>query len=122
MNKPENKQQTELLKRLARVEGQIRGIQKLIQQWRPHALIVGLPTKMDGSKQFTTDLAHAFVRFLSAQTDLPIHVVDERLTTKAARSELFEQGGFKKLKNADVDSYAAKIIVESWMNESWQTD
>ena len=32
MNKPENKQQTELLKRLARVEGQIRGIQKLIQQ------------------------------------------------------------------------------------------
>ncbi|MCP5175442.1 MAG: metal-sensing transcriptional repressor [Moraxellaceae bacterium] len=32
MNKPENKQQTELLKRLARVEGQIRGIQKMIQQ------------------------------------------------------------------------------------------
>ena len=32
MNKPENKQQTELLKRLARVEGQIRGIQKLIQE------------------------------------------------------------------------------------------
>ena len=94
-----------------------RAIEKLIMSWRPHAIIVGLPTKMDGSKQFTTELALAFVRFLGEQTDVPIHTIDERLTTKTARSELFAQGGFKKLKKADVDGYAAKILIESWMNE-----
>lgn len=97
-------------------------VQTLLQQWRPHALIVGIPTKMDGSKQFTTALAHALVRFLKQHTDLPIYTIDERLTTKAARSELFAQGGFKKLKNADVDSYAAKILIESWMNEPHSQD
>jgi putative holliday junction resolvase len=93
-------------------------IKQLLSAWRPQAIIVGIPTKMDGSKQFTTALAYAFVAFLKSQTDVPIHLVDERLTTKSARSELFAQGGFKKLKNADVDGYAAKILIESWINES----
>jgi putative Holliday junction resolvase len=92
-------------------------IKKLLQQWRPDVLIVGMPTHMDGRKQFTTDLALAFIDFLKAHSDLPIYAVDERLTTKIARSELFEQGGFKKLQKADIDGYAAKLIVESWMNE-----
>ena len=92
-------------------------IKKLIQQWRPTVLVVGMPTHMDGRRQFTTDMALAFIDFLKQHTNIPIYPVDERLTTKTARSELFEQGGFKKLSNADVDSYAAKLIIESWMNE-----
>jgi putative Holliday junction resolvase len=92
-------------------------IKKLIQQWRPDVLVVGMPTHMDGRRQFTTDLAVAFIDCLKQHTKIPICPIDERLTTKAARSELFEQGGFKKLNSADIDSYAAKLIIESWMNE-----
>jgi putative Holliday junction resolvase len=73
---------------------------------------------MNGKKQFTTTIAVDFITFLKTLTDLPIHAIDERLTTKSARSELFEQGGFKKLTKANVDSYAAKIIVESWMRDT----
>jgi putative Holliday junction resolvase len=90
-------------------------IKKLINEWRPDIIVVGLPTMMDGKKQFTTDLALAFMGFLKTLTNLPIFSVDERLTTKAARSDLFEQGGYRHLQKADVDSYAAKLIVESWM-------
>lgn len=93
-------------------------IQKLLTEWRPDILVVGLPTMMSGQKQFTTELALNFMAFLKALTPLPVHPVDERLTTKMARSEIFEQGGYKKLKNADVDGYAAKLIVESWFGES----
>ena len=93
-------------------------IHKLIAQWRPQILVVGLPLMMDGKKQFTTQLAFRFIDFLKSLTDIPVFSIDERLTTKIARSELFEQGGFKKLQKADVDSYAAKLIVESWLQEN----
>ncbi|MCD6046986.1 MAG: yqgF [Gammaproteobacteria bacterium] len=94
-------------------------IKKLLNEWRPDVIVVGLPTMMDGKKQFTTDLALAFIEFLKTLTDLPVFSVDERLTTKAARSDLFEQGGYRHLQKADVDSYAAKLIVESWMHSDY---
>ena len=92
-------------------------ILQLIKEWRPHVLIVGMPTHMDGSPQFTTQLAKDFIAFLKKLTGLPVYEADERLTTKMARSEIFEADGYQKLKKANVDSYAAKLIVESWMNE-----
>ena len=93
-------------------------ITQLIREWKPTCIAVGMPLKMDGTEQFTTQLAKNFIVFLKTLTSLPIHEVDERLTTKTARSELFEQGGYKQLKKADVDGYAAKLIVESWLKES----
>lgn len=96
-------------------------IQKLITEWRPSMIVVGMPTMMDGKKQFTTQLALDFIAFLKSLTPTPIFSIDERLTTKAARSELFEQGGYKNLQKMDIDSYAAKLIVESWMVENQNT-
>lgn len=112
--------QAKPLQRLAAQKGlpNTNELKKLLAQWRPNFLIVGLPTKMDGSSQFTTNLALTFVEFLKTQTNLPVYTIDERLTTKAARSEIYSEGGFKKLQKADVDSYAAKLMIESWMTEN----
>lgn len=93
-------------------------IKKLLAEWRPNVIVVGLPLMMDGKKQFTTQLALDFIAFLKSLTNIPIFSVDERLTTKAARSEIFEHGGYKNLQKADVDGYAAKLIVESWIFEN----
>lgn len=90
----------------------------IIKQWRPDALIVGIPLKIDSSEQFTTHAAREFAAELSTRFQLPVFSVDERYTTIEARQVLFEQGGYKKLKQSHIDSWAAKIIVEDWLQKT----
>lgn len=90
-------------------------IEKLIAQWRPDALIVGIPTCIDGGELYTTAAARRFAKQLRKRFALPVHLVDERLTTKEARSHLFEQGGYRKMKQTEVDGIAACIILEQWL-------
>lgn len=90
-------------------------VTKLINQWRPTALIVGLPTCIDGKEQYTTQAARDFAHQLHTRFEKPVHLVDERLSTKEARSHLFANGGFKKIKQTEVDSIAACIILEQWL-------
>lgn len=92
-------------------------IATLIQSWKPQALIVGLPTCIDGTEQYTTAAAKQFATELTTRFHLPVHLVDERLTTVEARAHLFAQGGFKKIKNTPVDSIAACIILEQWLGD-----
>ena len=49
---------------------------------------------------------------------LPVHRVDERLTTVEAKQQLFEQGGHRALTKSQIDSYSAKLIIESWFNDN----
>lgn len=93
-------------------------VKKLIETWKPDALIVGQPLNMDGSSQSTTTQAAAFADALAARFHLPVHTVDERLTTVEAKARLFEQGGYRALKKPKVDAIAAQIILEAWMAEA----
>jgi len=91
-------------------------IDDLIRNWQPYALIVGVPHKFDGSDLKVTKLAKNFIEQLKNRYKLPVYAVEELLTTKAAREEIFKRGGYKALQNESVDSQAAKIILEDWMN------
>lgn len=102
----------------------------LIQQWKPAALIVGLPMNMDGSAQNTTELAKSFGKQLNQRYNLPIHYVDERLSSREAShilgyaghtSPLRQAGHGKKIKKNkrqghDIDKVAAQLILQSWLN------
>lgn len=90
-------------------------VQKLINQWRPAALIVGLPTCIDGTEQYTTAASRGFARQLRKRFERPVHLVDERLSTIEARAHLFDTGGFRKIKQSEVDSIAACVILEQWL-------
>ncbi len=89
----------------------------LITLWRPHALIVGMPLHIDASEQAITHTANQFAQQLRNRFNLPVHRVDERYTTLAAKQLLYEQGGFRKLKKAQIDGWAAKLILESWLKQ-----
>lgn len=91
-------------------------VKQLIQTWRPDTLIVGIPLNMDGSEQVLSQKARQFRYWLAEQTNLPVYEVDERLTTKAAREILFQEGGFKALQGGQVDQVAAKLILEHWLS------
>lgn len=92
-------------------------IQDLIDTWRPQALIVGIPLNMDGTLQPLSKAAQNFAKNLQERYHLPVYEVDERLSTKAARDEVFIQGGFRALQKKSVDSVAAQIILIDWMNQ-----
>lgn len=90
-------------------------VRQLIHEWRPQALIVGLPTCIDDSEQYTTGAAKGFARRLRKNYSLPVHLVDERLSTVEARSQLFAEGGYRKIRDTQVDSIAACVILEQWL-------
>lgn len=95
-------------------EPQWAAIDKLIKKWLPDALIVGIPLNMDGTEQRITATARQFVAQLATRYQLPIYEMDERLTTKDAREQLFNEGGFKALQGGQVDQLAAQLILQNW--------
>jgi len=108
------------------------GIEELIAQWHPVALIIGLPLTMDGAEQETTDAVKIFSGQLSKRYNLPIHFMDERLTSREASHLLGYDGSTsprryskpgKKIKKRqqqghDIDQLAAQLILQSWLNET----
>ncbi len=92
-------------------------LEKLIRKWQPDALVVGIPLNMDGSDQPIAHRARAFAAMLHERFQLPVHEMDERLTTKAAREHLFAKGGYKALQDGQVDRLAAQFILQNWFAE-----
>lgn len=93
-------------------------IAKLIREWRPAVLVVGVPLNMDGTEQPITQLARQFLDALTERFKLPVFAVDERLTTVEARARLFSVGGIRALQKKAVDSVAAQLIVETWLENT----
>lgn len=90
---------------------------QLIKQWRPKALVVGMPVCIDGTEQYTAPASRKFAKQLAKRFQLPVHLVDERLSTVEAKSYLFEQGGYRKIKKTEVDSIASCVILEQWLRD-----
>lgn len=86
---------------------------RIVGTWQPDALVVGLPLNMDGTEQKVTRRARRFSEQLLGRFKLPVHLVDERLTTREARNRLACEGRA----GSDDHPIAAQIILESWLNE-----
>ena len=88
-------------------------IARLIDTWKPDALVVGLPLNMDGTDQWITARARRFANRLHARSGLPVHLADERLSTREAWTRLIESGS----RRDGPDPVAAQIILEGWFAE-----
>jgi len=82
-------------------------IGKLIAQWQPDALVVGVPYHPDGAPHDNTRRAQAFARQLHGRFRLPVHEVDERYTT----TEALAHGAH------DIDAASAALILEQFLRE-----
>jgi putative Holliday junction resolvase len=80
-------------------------ISRLIAEWQPDALVVGVPFHPDGTPHLNTDRARRFARQLQGRFGLPVHEVDERYST----TEALACGA------ADADGAAAAIILEQFL-------
>ncbi len=101
-------------------------IETLIHTWHPLHLIVGIPLQMDDSEQLMTHCARRFANRLFERFHLPIHTVDERLSSWEAEQQLkarntkFTKPSAKKHKKqtAEVNALAAAILLEQWMRDN----
>lgn len=89
-------------------------IEKLLGEWQPHLVVVGLPLNMDGTEQPLTKDARKFGNRIHGRFGLPVEFVDERLTTADAKEQLFSRGGYRNLKKDNIDAESARLIIESF--------
>lgn len=94
-------------------------IDKIMREFQPSQLVVGLPWNMDGTPTLLTDASRAFAAELKARYNRPVALVDERLSSREAEAQLRDAraSGLKKRRNthADVDMIAARILLEQWL-------
>ncbi|MFN2309137.1 MAG: Holliday junction resolvase RuvX [Gammaproteobacteria bacterium] len=83
---------------------------RLIETWRPDALVVGLPLAADGSRGEIARAAERFARRLHGRFHLPVHLHDERLSSHAAE----HWGGAGTPQG--LDAQAARIILQDWLD------
>ncbi len=92
-------------------------ISSLIDEWEPVALVVGLPLNMEGGDNPVTPKARKFGNRLNGRYNLPVHMVDERLTTRDARTQLYNAGVVEKRHKPVLDKLAAQSILQTYLNE-----
>ena len=92
-------------------------ISKIIGEWQPDLLVVGLPLHMDGSEQPMTQAARRFSNQLNGRFQLPIALMDERLSSNEAESIINEQSASRShyQDKAQIDMISAQLILQSWM-------
>ena len=92
-------------------------IGKLIDEWQPTGLVVGISRQQDGSDNIITPRMQKFCRQLNGRFNLPVHQIDETLTTFAAKQLLFDDLKVSAGKLWAVqDQLAAQIILQSWFD------
>jgi len=93
-------------------------IGKLIAEWQPERLVVGLPTHVDGTPHEMTRLATKFAERLEKRFQLPVSLADERLTSLDAEARLRETGRNAKSAKPLLDAVAAQLILQTWFESS----
>lgn len=93
-------------------------IGKLVAEWQPVGLVVGLPTHADGTPHEMTRLAQKFGERLQRRFALPVFYADERLTSLDAEARLRETGRNSKTAKPLLDAVAAQLILQIWFESS----
>jgi putative Holliday junction resolvase len=94
-------------------------LERLLRDWRPDRLLVGLPYNVDGTESPQSARAREFAAQLAARFALPVELVDERYSSLEAQARLKQARASgarrRRVAKADVDAGAACIILERWL-------
>jgi putative Holliday junction resolvase len=88
-------------------------VKKLLNEWKPDLVVVGLPLNMDDSESELSSRARKFARRLQGRFAVEVEMVDERLTSREAKMLGHEQGTQDLTK---IDHIAASLILQSWLD------
>jgi putative Holliday junction resolvase len=95
---------------------------KLLDQWRPALIVVGLPYNADGTDSGITTEARRFAQELSSRFAIPVELVDERYSSLDAQARLAAARASgvrrRRVAKADIDAAAACVILERWFSQN----
>jgi len=95
-------------------------IERLVAEWKPALVVVGLPLAQDGGDSEMSLAARRFGAELAGRFGLAVEYVDERLTSRVAEQHFAQQraAGAARRKDASrLDAVAAQLICENWLRE-----
>lgn len=92
-------------------------IGKLVEEWKVTGFVVGLPSHMDGGEHQLTSLSRKFAQRLHGRYQLPVWLVDERLTSVIAEGLLEEAGVYGRRQKEMLDQVAAQAILMGWFEQ-----
>ena len=95
-------------------DAKFEAIAKLVAEWQPKQLVVGLPTHADGTEHELARLSRKFGRRLNGRFQLPVFWVDERMSSLYAESLLAEAQVFGRKQKAVLDQVAAQAILQGF--------
>ncbi|MDG4812670.1 Holliday junction resolvase RuvX [Hydrogenovibrio sp. 3SP14C1] len=84
-------------------------ITRLFEEWKPSAIVVGLPMRLNGEEQALTQPARKFGQRLSGRYQRPVFYIEEQLSSIEAEQR-------KTKARQPVDDHAAQIILENWLD------
>ena len=94
------------------------GLERVVAEWRPALLVVGLPLDADGGETDMSKAARAFGAELARRTGVEVAWMDERLSSHQAEgrfADLRAAGALRRKDSDRVDALAAQIILENWL-------
>lgn len=92
-------------------------LEKLIAEWKPGALVVGVPAHLDGTASDMSKKAERFGRQLEGRFRLPVYHINESLTSYEAEQLLREKRKSTQHNKQEIDRMAAAIILQSWLDQ-----
>ena len=90
-------------------------IEQLIEDRKIDAIVVGYPINMNGSVGFKAQQVDAFIKLLEGRFRLPVHRIDERLSSHAVEQGLRAQKKQVDRRSGEVDSLAASLILQDYI-------
>ncbi len=99
-------------------ERRFSAITRLIKEWQPGTLVVGLPFAADGTEHDMTARSRRFAHQLSGRFRLPVALVDERFSSLEAEDGLRRQGLDWKKRKPLLDAHAAQVILKSYFDST----
>lgn len=92
-------------------------IARLVAEWQPRQLVVGLALGLDGGEHEMTLRCRRFAHQLEGRFRLPVALVDERLSSADAESSLAAQGQNWKQRKQTLDAEAAATILHDYFSQ-----
>ncbi len=94
----------------------VKAIQKIIDEKEVEVVVVGLPLTMKGMVSLQTEKVNEFKAELSQHIHIPIHSIDERLSSVTAENSLIQQGIKTGHNKGDIDKTAAAIFLQEYLD------
>lgn len=91
-------------------------IEEICREYDVEKIVLGLPLNMDDTEGFRVRETYEFKSLLSRRVQLPVIMMDERLTTVEAEQILKESGVRRENRKSVIDQIAAAIILQTYLD------